>query len=43
MVAAHEPRFTPLYDWNDSIEKKIATVAREMYGAQAVDYTARAP
>ncbi|HXV40149.1 MAG TPA: formate--tetrahydrofolate ligase [Steroidobacteraceae bacterium] len=42
MVAANEPRFTPLYDWNDPIEKKIATVAREMYGAQAVDYTARA-
>ncbi len=42
MVAANEPAFTPLYDWNDPIEKKIATVAREMYGAQAVDYTARA-
>jgi formate--tetrahydrofolate ligase len=42
MVASHEPSFTPLYDWNDPIEKKIATVAREMYGAQAVDYTARA-
>jgi formate--tetrahydrofolate ligase len=36
-----EPQFKPLYDWNDSIEHKIATVAREMYGAQAVDYTAR--
>ncbi len=42
MVAVSEPKFTPLYDWNDSIEHKIATVAREMYGAQAVDYTARA-
>jgi formate--tetrahydrofolate ligase len=42
LVAVCEPKFTPLYDWNDSIEHKIATVAREMYGAQAVDYTARA-
>jgi formate--tetrahydrofolate ligase len=41
LVAKTEPKFTPLYDWNDSIEHKIATVAREMYGAQAVDYTAR--
>jgi formate--tetrahydrofolate ligase len=41
-VAANEPHFKPLYDWNDSIETKIRTVAREMYGAQAVDYTARA-
>jgi len=41
LVAKTEPRFTPLYDWDDPIEKKIAIVAREMYGAQAVDYTAR--
>ena len=42
LVARTEPGFTPLYDWSDTIEHKIATVAREMYGAQAVDYTARA-
>ena len=41
LVARTEPKFTPLYDWNDSIENKIAVIAREMYGAQAVDYTAR--
>jgi formate--tetrahydrofolate ligase len=41
LTARSEAQFTPLYDWNDSIEQKIATVAREMYGAQAVDYTAR--
>jgi len=41
LVARTEPKFTPLYDWDDPIEKKIATIAREMYGAQAVDYTAR--
>jgi formate--tetrahydrofolate ligase len=42
LVARTEPGFKPLYEWTDSIEHKIATVAREMYGAQAVDYTARA-
>lgn len=42
LVAVTEPKFTPLYDWNAPIEQKIATVAREMYGAHAVDYTARA-
>jgi formate--tetrahydrofolate ligase len=36
------PHFKPLYDWNDSIEKKILTVASEMYGAEAVDYQLRA-
>lgn len=41
LAARHEPRFTPLYDWDASIEQKIAVVAREMYGAQAVDYTSR--
>jgi formate--tetrahydrofolate ligase len=42
LVAKSEPQFKPLYEWDWPIEKKIATVAREMYGAQAVDYTARA-
>jgi formate--tetrahydrofolate ligase len=42
LVAKSEPQFKPLYDWNWPIEKKIATVAHEMYGAQAVDYTGRA-
>ncbi len=41
-AAAHEPHFRPLYDWNAPIEEKIRIVAHEMYGAQAVDYTARA-
>jgi formate--tetrahydrofolate ligase len=34
--------FCPLYDWGAPIEEKIRTIAREMYGAQAVDYTPRA-
>lgn len=34
--------FRPLYDWSASISDKIQTVAAEMYGAEAVDYQARA-
>jgi formate--tetrahydrofolate ligase len=41
LAARSEPQFTPLYDWNAPIETKIATIATEMYGAQAVDYTSR--
>jgi len=41
-VAATEPHFKPLYEWDATIEEKIRTVAHEMYGAQAVDYTVRA-
>ncbi len=41
-VATTEPHFKPLYEWESTIEEKIRTVAHEMYGAQAVDYTTRA-
>ena len=37
---AERPR--RLYEWNLPVEKKIETVAHEIYGAQAVDYTAEA-
>jgi formate--tetrahydrofolate ligase len=36
------PHFRPLYDWDAPIEQKIATIASEMYGAEAVDYQPRA-
>lgn len=36
------PPAEPLYDWNDSVEVKVETVAREIYGAEAVDFTAAA-
>ena len=32
----------PLYDWNWSVEEKIKTVATELYGAAAIDYTPEA-
>ena len=42
MAARRPGSFRPLYDWSLPIEEKIQTVAREMYGAEAVDYTPRA-
>ncbi len=32
----------PLYDWNWPVERKIETIAKEIYGAKAIDYTAQA-
>lgn len=34
--------FSPLYDFNWSIEKKIETVAKKLYGAEAVEYSLKA-
>lgn len=34
--------FTPLYDWNWSVEKKIETISKKIYGAEAIDYTPQA-
>jgi len=37
-----QKNFTPMYDWNWNIEKKIETIATKIYGAKHVDYTAKA-
>ncbi len=34
--------FTPLYDWNLSTKEKIEIIAKKIYGADGVDYTAQA-
>lgn len=34
--------FKPLYDWGWSVERKIETIAKQIYGANAIDYTAQA-
>lgn len=34
--------FKPLYDWNWDVKKKIETIATNIYGAKAIDYTAKA-
>lgn len=35
-------QYRPLYDWNMSIEEKIAKISREIYGANGVIYTKEA-
>jgi len=42
VVEACKSDFAPLYDWNWDIKKKISTIAKQIYGASAVDYTAQA-
>ncbi len=34
--------FKPLYDWSWSIEKKIETIAKQIYGADGVEYSSDA-
>ena len=41
--AANLPNnFKPIYNWNDSIETKIETITKEIYGADGVDYSNKA-
>ncbi len=35
-------KFEPLYPLNETVENKISIIARKIYGAEAVDYTAKA-
>jgi formate--tetrahydrofolate ligase len=35
-------RFKPLYELEESVERKIETIAKKIYGAEAVDYTSKA-
>jgi len=42
VLAEGKARFKPLYDVKLPIKEKIATIAREIYGADGVDYTAAA-
>ncbi len=34
--------FTPLYDWQSPVKEKIEVIAKEIYGADGVDYDKRA-
>ena len=38
----HPDPFTPLYDWKDSFENKMETIARRIYGAGEIVYTKEA-
>ncbi len=37
-----ENNFKPLYDWSLSVEEKIKTIATQIYGAEAVEYSSNA-
>ncbi len=42
-VAANcKNKFVPMYDWNWDIPKKVETIAKKIYGANAVDFTRKA-
>jgi formate--tetrahydrofolate ligase len=42
VVERNNTDYRPLYDWNWTTEKKIETIAKEIYGAAAIDYTTKA-
>jgi len=41
-IESGKNNFKPLYDWNTSIQSKIETIAKEIYGADGVDYSKKA-
>jgi formate--tetrahydrofolate ligase len=41
-VTEEKANFEPLYDWNDDVRTKIATIAKEIYGASEVEYSQKA-
>ena len=42
VVENQDRDFKPMYNWESSIKKKISSVAKQIYGASAVDYTSAA-
>jgi len=42
MIAGGTNQYHQLYDWNLPVEEKILTIAKEIYGADGVDYSAKA-
>jgi formate--tetrahydrofolate ligase len=42
VAETNHQKFTPLYDWNWPVEQKIERITREIYGAEAIDYTSQA-
>lgn len=41
-VESGKSNFKPLYSWESSVKEKIDTIAKEIYGADGVEYTAEA-
>ncbi|MEO1712471.1 MAG: formate--tetrahydrofolate ligase, partial [Bacteroidota bacterium] len=42
LIEGGAANFTPLYDWSTSVEEKIETIAKEIYGADKVEFGVRA-
>ncbi|GIV43600.1 MAG: formate--tetrahydrofolate ligase [Bacteroidia bacterium] len=42
LIDEEKCNYKPLYDWKDSVEKKIYTICSEIYGAKQVNYTSQA-
>ena len=42
VVESCQFKYKPMYDWEWSVEKKIETIAKKIYGAEAIDYTSKA-
>ena len=42
VVEASSETFTPMYQWETDVKTKIETIATRIYGAEHVDYTAKA-
>lgn len=42
VIESGKNKFKPLYDWSMSIEEKIHTIATQVYGADGVEYGAKA-
>jgi len=42
IIAENGNKFRPLYDWNSPIQNKIKTIAKEIYGANDVEYSKKA-
>ncbi|MDT8418788.1 MAG: formate--tetrahydrofolate ligase [Lutibacter sp.] len=42
VVEENKSQFKPLYEWNSLVKEKIETIAKEIYGADAVDFEKKA-
>ncbi len=42
MMAEHPSEYHPLYEWKESVKRKIFLIASEIYGAKKVEYTEKA-
>ena len=42
IVEANTSEFKPLYDWNSPVKEKIEKIAKEIYGADGVDFDKKA-